>query len=163
MKQLRNGAVPSTRWGDEAGQALVETAFVFIFVLLLLGGLIEFGWAYFHYIALQNAAGEGAAYGMMYSTWHQGNDSSLPNYQANPNNIEFRVRSESETDIIDWSAPTTRVFVEAPFVTPGNPITVTISFEHQLITPLLTTFMEEDTIEMRATAVQTILSPPPSP
>jgi Flp pilus assembly protein TadG len=53
---------------SQSGQALAEATIVLILVLLLLGGLVEFGWAYFRYLAMQDAAGEGAAYGMMYST-----------------------------------------------------------------------------------------------
>ena len=66
VQSLKHSAADITK---ESGQAVVESAFVFIVIILLLGGLIEFGWAYFHYIAMQNAAGEGAAYGMMFSSW----------------------------------------------------------------------------------------------
>jgi Flp pilus assembly protein TadG len=89
---------------------------VLILVLLLLGGLVEFGWAYFRYLAMQDAAGEGAAYGMMYSTWHQSADSNAPYYNDDPNNIVYRVRNESTSPILDWSAAT--VDVELPAVSP---------------------------------------------
>lgn len=140
---------------SERGQALVEAGLVFILVLLMLGGLVEFGWAYFHYLALQDAAGEGAAYGSMFPTWHYPSDS------ADPNNIAYRVRNESQTELLDWSS--TGVNVEAPFTTPGNQITVTVTYDHELITPFLTGFTDGGAIRLRATAVQTILSPPSSP
>ena len=141
----------------ESGQALVEAGLVFILILLLLGGLVEFGWAYFHYLALQDAAGEGAAYGTMFPTWHYATDN------ANPNNVEYRVRNESQTQILDWTSPTTTVAINAPFTTPGNQITVTVTYDYELITPLLAGLVSDGTINLRATAVQTILSPPPSP
>lgn len=154
---------------SEGGQALVEAALVFILVLLMLGGLVEFGWAYFHYLALQDAAGEGAAYGSMFPTWHYGDNSSDPvdptdptdPYNPDPNNVAYRVRHESQTELLDWSS--TMVNVEAPFTTPGNKITVTVSYDHELITPFLTGFTEGGALRLRATAVQTILSPPASP
>lgn len=148
----------------ETGQALVEAALVFIVVLLMLGGLVEFGWAYFHYLALHNAAGEGAAYGSMFPTWHYGDrdaDPADPNYNPDPNNVAYRARHESQTDLLDWSA--TDVNVEAPFTTPGNQITVTVSYDHALITPFLTGFTDGGSIRLRATAVNTIISPPSSP
>jgi Flp pilus assembly protein TadG len=138
---------------SQSGQALAEATIVLILVLLLLGGLVEFGWAYFRYLAMQDAAGEGAAYGIVYSTWQRPEDS------PDPNNIVYRVQNESTSPILDWSSTT--VDIDAPFTTPGNLITVTVSFEHQLITPLLSQFVSDGTITLRATAVQTILAPPP--
>ena len=149
---MKGTAENSLQKGRESGQALAEAAFVFIIVLLLIGGLVEFGWAYFHYLAMQNAAGEGAAYGMMFPSWHDASDNS------DPNNIVYRVTNESKSDILDWSSAD--VEVEAPFLTAGNKITVTVSYTHTLITPLLSTFTNEDTLNLRAQAVQTILSPP---
>ncbi len=109
--------IQKTRYKSESerGQALVEAGLVFILVLLMLGGLVEFGWAYFHYLALQDAAGEGAAYGSMFPNRHQGDDDTAPYYSPDPNNIAYRVRNESQTEILDWSA--TGVNVEAPFTT----------------------------------------------
>jgi Flp pilus assembly protein TadG len=143
---------------SQSGQALAEATIVLILVLLLLGGLVEFGWAYFRYLALQDAAGEGAAYGMMYSSRHHSDDPDDVFYSDDPNNIVYRVQNESTSPILDWSS--TVVEIDAPFVTPGNPITVTVSLEHQLITPLLSQLVSSGTITLRATAVQTILAPP---
>lgn len=137
----------------QSGQALAEATIVIILVLLLLGGLVEFGWGYFRYLAMQDAAGEGAAYGIVYSTWQTPADS------PDPNNIVYRVQNESSAPILDWSS--TNVNVEAPFTTPGNLITVTVTFEHELITPILSRMVSDGTITLRAQAVQTILAPPP--
>ena len=122
---------------------------------MLLGGLIEFGWAYFRYLALQDAAGEGAAYGIMFPEWHDSGDN------GNPNNIVYRVQNVSESEILDWSS--TVVSVEAPFTTPGNPISVTVRYDHQLVTPILSQMVSDGTITLRARAVQTILAPPVGP
>lgn len=147
----------------ESGQAIAEAGIVFILVLMLIGGLIEFGWAYFHYLALQDAAGEGAAYGIMYSTWWHGDDTDpdTDHYSPDPNNITYRVQNESRGGIIDWSTVT--VTVDAPHTTPGNHITVTARYEHELVTPLLSPLIPDGSITLRATAVQRILAPPPSP
>ncbi|HSM54832.1 MAG TPA: TadE/TadG family type IV pilus assembly protein [Candidatus Sulfomarinibacteraceae bacterium] len=147
----------------QSGQALAEAGIVFILVLMFLAGLVEFGWAYFRYLALQSAAGEGAAYGIVFPTWWHGDasDPDTDHFNDDPNNIIYRVKNESKSDILDWS--NVDVTVEAPFTTPGNPITVTARYEHDLITPLLSPLVPGGSITLRATAVQRILSPPPSP
>lgn len=44
----------------ERGSNLVETALVSILLLLLIGGMVDFGGAFHHYIIIANAAREGA-------------------------------------------------------------------------------------------------------
>ena len=147
---------------QQSGQALVETALVLVIVIILLGGLVEFGWAYFRYLALQGAAGEGAAYAMIFPRqWFS--DADKPSalwddcVSPDPDNIVYRVQHESQAAILDWSA--TDVDIESRFTTPGNPITVTVSFEHQLLTPLVSDWVSDGTITLRASAVQNILVP----
>lgn len=53
------------RWGlrrsaDERGQAVLETALVTVVLLLLFAGAIDVGRMFYHYIAITNAAREGA-------------------------------------------------------------------------------------------------------
>jgi hypothetical protein len=145
----------SSNYGSsQSGQALAESVLVIVIVLLLLGGLVEFGWAYFRYLAMQDAAGEGAAYGIMYPDRHY--PTSTPD-SVDPNNIVYRVQHESQAAILDWQSTT--VNVDAPFMTPGNLITVTIAFEHDLITPLISQIVPDGTITLRATAVQRIIAP----
>lgn len=49
------------RWmSDEGGSSLVEMALVSLFLIMLLAGAIDFGWAFHDFIILQNASREGA-------------------------------------------------------------------------------------------------------
>ncbi len=49
------------RWGrEEHGSSLVEMALVSLFLIMLLAGAIDFGWAFHDFIILQNASREGA-------------------------------------------------------------------------------------------------------
>jgi hypothetical protein len=89
----------------------------------------------------------------LFPEWQDSSDN------PDPNNIAYRVRHESQSDLLNWSS--VNVTVEAPFTTPGNPITVTASYDHTLITPLLSELLPSGSITLRATAVQTILSPSP--
>ena len=50
-------------WGDEAGQALIETALSLPLLLLLLVGAVEFARAGYAAIEVSNAASAGAQYG----------------------------------------------------------------------------------------------------
>lgn len=47
---------------SQCGQAMVEFALVLPILLILVGGIIDFGWLYYNKIALNNAAREGARY-----------------------------------------------------------------------------------------------------
>ena len=62
------------KWSrGEHGQAMVEFALVLPILLLLLCGIIDFGWLYYNQIALSNAAREGARYAVIHydpaTTW----------------------------------------------------------------------------------------------
>ncbi len=47
----------------EDGQAMVESAFVFVFLMLVLLGLVDFAYVFQDYIGVVNAANVGATYG----------------------------------------------------------------------------------------------------
>jgi hypothetical protein len=53
--------------GDGEGQALVEFAFVVIFLLLVIFGIIDFARLFFAYATMSNAAREGARFGIVHS------------------------------------------------------------------------------------------------
>lgn len=50
-------------FSQERGQSLVEFALVAMLLLSLVGGVVDFGGAFHHYIIITNAAREGARYG----------------------------------------------------------------------------------------------------
>ena len=51
---------------SEKGQALVEFALVLPILLIVLCGIIDFGWLYYNQITLNNAAREGARYAVVH-------------------------------------------------------------------------------------------------
>lgn len=51
----------------EKGQAMVEFALVLIPMLILIGGIIDFGWIFYHKVIVNNAAREGARYAAIHS------------------------------------------------------------------------------------------------
>ncbi|HUE75341.1 MAG TPA: TadE/TadG family type IV pilus assembly protein [Chloroflexota bacterium] len=65
----RGGSSPLTRQvRSESGQALVEMALVVLIMLSLMGGLFEFGRAFYAYITVIDAAREGARWAMSSQT-----------------------------------------------------------------------------------------------
>jgi hypothetical protein len=135
---------------SEEGQSLVELAVVSVLLIFILVAVVDLGRAYFIFLALQDAAGEGAAYGTIHPTWCQEDDN------PSPNNIAYRVRHESPSGMISWDDTT--VLVTAPFPTPGNTISVTVIYNYPLITPFMGALAGGGTLPVRAQAVQTILA-----
>lgn len=60
---------------NEAGQSMVEMALVLPILLILVGGILDFGWLFYNQLALTNAAREGARYAALHYTqasdWEQ--------------------------------------------------------------------------------------------
>jgi Flp pilus assembly protein TadG len=55
------------KWSkSERGQSMVEFALVLPILLLLLCGIIDFGWLYYNQVMLSNAAREGARYAVIH-------------------------------------------------------------------------------------------------
>ena len=76
LRGLR-GTAPSHRQGGSRGQGMVEFALILPLLLLLMMGIIEFGYVFTVYTGIFNAAREGARYGVV--------------HPAPPNPIRFRV------------------------------------------------------------------------
>lgn len=132
---------------SQQGQSLVEMAIMMIVLLLIMAGVLDFGRMYFTYLALQNAAGEGAAYGAINPQWEDSGDN------ADPNNIAYRTRTESTGNLIDWTD--TDIVVEVPSYDSGAPITVTVSYTYTVITPVMQVITGE-TVRLTATDTQLI-------
>jgi len=122
---------------DQRGQGLVELALVGLALALILAGVLDLGRAYFAYIAMADAAAEGAAYGAAFPDKSEGE-------------IKDRVVGASgglvsiERDmvVVDRDAET---------------ITVIVTYNHTLLTPFLQAIVGGDTIALRQRAAQQIL------
>ncbi len=138
----------------ERGQSLVEFALMITLLVWLLAGILDLGRAYFTFLALRDAAGEGAYYGSIHPTWHTSANS------GDPNNIEYRVKNSAPSGgLVDWS--TTTVAVNAPDTSPGNPIQVTATYSYTLLTPFIGAIVGSQTLPLGASAEAEILSPGP--
>lgn len=122
----------------QQGQAMVETALMILVVLLLLMGIIQFGFIFYAHVRVSNAAREGARAG---SLWLMNR-----NYETVCDQVEVGVKSEvncvTEPDpgkncditVILDGAPVVDCAVTDPGR--GEPITVTVTYDYDL--PIVT-------------------------
>ncbi len=142
------------------GQALAETAVVMMFLIMLLSMIVDFGRAMFTYLAMQNAAAEGAYYAANFS--HPDNVGVVDG--TNPNRVIYRTQHESPSELLDWSEPGVDVQVswQPPFTPPGRPVpgtrvTVAVIYPFDFIGPLPGIF-GVNSIMLRAEATQVVLN-----
>lgn len=133
---MKKNRIPS----NQKGQSLVEMGISLMLVLFLLAGAVDFGMGFFSFVAIRDAAQEGALFGSICQ---------------NTTNITARVRTSS-------TRPVNLNLVTITITTPGGtslgkPLTVTVVYNYPVSTPLITTFLGSSTIPIRAAATSTIL------
>lgn len=121
------------------GQALVELGITFVFLMYLLSGVVQIGIAFFQYIQLKDAAGEGAQYA---------------SYCPDEERIRQRVIYSADKPIDLNKAEISLVNVGAP---EGEGVTVTVSYEHDIFMPFMDLFFGES-ITLRGSVTDTILT-----
>jgi Flp pilus assembly protein TadG len=127
---------------SERGQSLVELAISILILLYLLSGAVEFGLAFFQFVQLRDAVQEGALYGAI----NPGDD----------NDIIAHVRGQSNSPI-DLTTLTPAITYSGAQCE-GNGITVTLTYNHQVFMPFMSTFLGP-TIPLTASVTNTILTP----
>ena len=142
----------------EAGQSLLEFAFALPVLLILLLGVLDVGRMYFTFLAIQNAAGEGALYAAINPRCVQPSDGPEC---ANPisNNALYRATHESPSGLVDWSR-VTRIEPEPADTSglrEGDPIAITLYYEYDILTPLLSPLFPDGKLRLRARAVQNVI------
>lgn len=130
----------------ERGQALVELAICFTFLMILLAGAVDLGRAFYSYITLQDAAEEGASYGSFQPGDDNGIRSRVKNYSNYP--IDFSTFPDSQIEI-SYSGS----------YCAGNQVQVLVRYTLNLVTPLLGTLVGTQDISLAVPAKATILSP----
>jgi Flp pilus assembly protein TadG len=149
---MRNDTRRETR--TQSGQSLVEFVGFVTVLLIILGGVLEIGRAYFAYVAIENGAGEGALFAAYHPTWID--DATSEGDQPEFENIVYRATHESPSGIVDWSLA--RVTVEQPAtLAVGQPITVSVTYSHTLLTPFIDIVSDNRILPLRASATQLIL------
>ena len=137
------------RGSNERGQSLAEMALMMSFLLILLVGVVDLGRGFFVYLALRDAAQEGALFGSTDPT--------------NVTDIETRVRNSSsllENISVDPNANTTIVVTIDGSACTGGGITVRVTYENFPITmPFLGSIIGSQTVPISTAVTDTILNP----
>ncbi len=116
----------------EDGQAMVEFALILPIFLLILCGIIDFGWLFYNQLTLNNACREGARYAVV-NTAEDANTQAIINHIENS---QFHVFANDGVDItVTYSAPNDP--------TSGD-ITVNMSADISFFTPVLSTIMGKE-------------------
>ena len=137
----------------EKGQSLVEFSLMIIILTSLLLGILDIGRAYFTFLALQDAAGEGASYAAQYPTYITSSNA------ADPNNVTYRVKNAAPVGtLVDWTSATVTV-ANSGSIAQGQPITVTVTTSYQLLTPFVGTIVGSQTLPLSAISVAIITAP----
>ena len=129
---------------NQKGQSLTELAITLTILLTLMAGVLDIGRAYYTFLALRDAAAEGAAYGSFDPT--------------NTTEIENRVRRESPGGMISWDSADITVNIIGQACRGGG-VEVTAQIDYTLLTPFIGAIAGSQTLPLEATVVNTILSP----
>jgi Flp pilus assembly protein TadG len=119
-------------------------------LILIVAGILDLGRAYFTYIALSDAAAEGAAYAAI----HPNDVTQIMERAADGSGGLVVLYPEDDED--EESQPGT-VSVDYESLAAGSPITVTVEYEYQILTPIIESFVPDGKITMKAVAVQSII------
>jgi hypothetical protein len=166
-----------------SGQSLVELAISLTVMLLLLVGAVSFGMAFFSYVAMRDAAQEGALFGSFnpYDDLNgNGEYDPSPSPPDQPEGVNVpgvraRIRASS-TSPVDFSN-TTRIpddYLTVEAVTGAacegsvsgvtNAIRVTVEYDFPIFMPFIGAIIGDDQIHLTAAVTDTILEPRcPSP
>lgn len=118
------------RWGSERGAELIEMVVVLPLLLLVLFGIIDFGFLFQRYVVLTNAAMEGARVGM------------LPNYTMA--DAQNRAVDYAATGGVPGTVNAVAVVQNVPQpgggTWPSIQVTVTHTYNYQYIGPIASMF-----------------------
>jgi len=131
---------------SERGQSLFELAISLTFLMILLAGVVDLGRGFFTWLAMRDAAQEGASYGSINPTDEVG--------------MRNRVWDNMEQIVGD---PPSDIVVNISVITQpclGNTIQVDVNYPNFTITmPFLGAVLGSQTIPIHATVNDTILTP----
>ena len=138
----------------QRGQSLVEMGLVLMALLWLLAGVIDFGIGFFSYVAIRDAAQEGALYGSV--IYDPDNPSyTIDNFRTM---ITDRVRNSSSAPV-DLHSASVQVEVIAPGQwCAGYPLRVNVTYEYPVMMPMAG-ILTGPTITLQASATSALLIP----
>lgn len=150
---------------NERGQSLVELAISFMVIMFLLSGAVDLGRAFFTYVAIRDAAQEGATYAStnptdtasIHSRAQQSSDSPV-DFASDPN-VTFKA--------LEFSGAWCSGFYLDGGDIKANAVTVAIWYQFPismaLMQPIVQAITGQNYIILKASSTYTIISPACSP
>ena len=123
-----------SRWREEKGQSLLETALMIPVIFTVVFWVFELSWLMFTFVTLANAANEGVRYSIV----HSGGD---------PAGTQTTVQAFAATAGHDISAMSTSVTFPDGNATPPNRVRVTVTYTY---VPYLSNFFNTPTVHTYA-------------
>ena len=128
---------------EEKGQSLLELALILPVLIIILAGILDLGRLYYAYVAVTDAAAEGASYAAIHPE-----DSSRDQV--------FRRAHEASQGLVEIDP--NLVKIDCPTVAAGAPITVTVSYSFTVATPFINAIVPDGVLMLRAVANEAILA-----
>jgi len=126
---------------------MIEFALTLVIILILLAGLVDLGRAIFTYLALRDAAQEGASF----ASYNPTDTAGITNRVCNSSNMV--------SDLCASPGINTQVTLTGSACN-GNGIQIRVSFNNfTLVTPFLGAIVGSQTIPISASVIDTILAP----
>jgi Flp pilus assembly protein TadG len=146
----------------ERGQSLVEMAMSFMIIAFLLSGAVDLGRAYFVYVALRDAAQEGAVYGSLAPSDISGIESRIQESSTGPINFSSDPNLTWPPSITYQGSTACSGFYEDIFTgeTKANAIVVSIEYHFPLTMALIQAMVPGNSITLTASSTYSILFPP---
>jgi Flp pilus assembly protein TadG len=123
-----------SRWREENGQSLLETALMIPVIFTVVFWVFELGWLLFTYAVLANAANEGVRYSIV----HSGGD---------PGGAQTTVQTFAATSLHDISAISTSVTFPDGNASPPSRVRVAVTYTY---VPYLSNFINTPTVHAYA-------------
>ncbi len=122
----------------ERGQSLTEFAISLTMLLWIVVGVLDMGRMYMSYVAVQNAAAEGALFAAIHPTWIDTCQAGHIGCNSNTvDTVKARARHEGAGMLVDWSTATINVINTSDPPVVGQPVVVTVTYRYYLFTPIL--------------------------
>ena len=142
MKQRRS----RRRLHGEDGQAMLEFALILPIVLLILCGILDFGWMYYNQLALNNICREGARYAVVSTAESHETDGILRHIE----------------NFIDDTYPIDDIVVTVTYTKPLDPlngdVVVAAEKEFHYLTPVISTVTGKQSRTLTAQVVMKVES-----
>jgi Flp pilus assembly protein TadG len=125
--------VERRRGQAECGQSLLELAILLPVLLLVLLGILDVGRLYMTMVAINDAAAEGASYAASYPTRTE----------------QIQQRAAESSTALTTIDPSMVVVTYVDPPSSGQPITVTVEYDYDLMTPVLSAIVPGGTLRVR--------------